>query len=65
MMKRSGFERMKMSSGMFDAARAIVMSSLSPQLDDIGFRERLCERFYAQEVDVTAFSQAMRRLHGK
>ena len=62
MMSRSGADRMRMAAGMFDAARAIVISSLSPDLDDIGVRERLCERFYRHEVDVSAFSFAMRSL---
>ena len=62
MTSRSGVERMKMAAGMFDAARAIVIASLSPDLDDIGVRERLCERFYSREADVSAFSFAMRNL---
>jgi hypothetical protein len=62
MMNRSGVERMKMAAGMFDAARAIVISSLSPELDEIAIRERLCERFYRQEVDVSAFLLAIRSL---
>jgi hypothetical protein len=61
MMKRSGVERMKMAAEMYDAARAIVISSFSPEVTDIEVRDQLCERFYRGEVDVDAFSRALRR----
>ena len=61
MSKRSGVERMKMAAHMFEAARAIVVSSLSPGISDIEVRDNLCERFYREEVDVAAFSLALRR----
>ena len=61
MMKRSGVERVKMASDMFDAARAIIISSFSPDLADIEVKEQLCQRFYRGEVDVDAFSLALRR----
>jgi hypothetical protein len=60
MSQRSGAERMRMASEMFDAARSMVMASLSPNLSDVEVRDVLCERFYRGEVDVDAFSQALR-----
>lgn len=61
MMRRSGVERMEMAAQMFEAARTIVLSSLPSDLPDLEVRERLCERFYGAEVDVRAFSRALRR----
>lgn len=61
MMKRTGVERMKMAAGMFDAARTIAMASFSSQLTDIEVKDQLCARFYRGEVDVDAFSLALRR----
>ena len=61
MMNRSGAERIKMASDMFDAARTLAMASFSPKLADIEVRAHLCERFYRGDVDVDAFSIALRR----
>ena len=58
-MNRSGAERMRMASNMFDAARTLVMASFAPGVDAIGARVQLCERFYGGEVDVEAFSAAL------
>jgi hypothetical protein len=60
MMRRSGVERMEMAARMFEAARTIVISSLPSGLPDLEVKVRLCERFYRTEVDVRAFSQALR-----
>ena len=61
MSKRSGVERMKMAAQMFDAARALVIASIPPGISDVELKEKLCERFYRGEVDVAAFSLALRR----
>lgn len=61
MMNRSGDERLKMASDMFNAARTLVMASLSSQFSELEARVQLCERFYGGEVDVKAFSSALRR----
>ena len=60
-MKRSGVERMKMAAEMFDAARTMVVASFPPDLAEIEVKDRLCQRFYASEVDTSAFSLALRR----
>jgi hypothetical protein len=60
MSKRSGAERMKMAAQMFDAAQSIALASFSPKLSDLEIRDQLCERFYHGEVDVAAFSRALR-----
>ena len=61
MSKRSGVERMKMAAQMFDAARTLVIASIPPGISDVELKEKLCERFYRGEVDVAAFSLALRR----
>lgn len=58
LMARSADERALMGASMFDAARAIVLSSFPPGLSDIEIARRLCERFYGDEVDVDAFVRA-------
>ena len=62
MMRRSGAERVEMASDMFDAVRTLVMASFSPNLAAMEAKLRLCERFYAGEVDLEGFSAALRRL---
>ena len=60
MLERSGAERMLMGSRMFDAARAMVLSSFPKDLPEIEIKRRLCERLYGNEVDVEAFVQHLR-----
>ena len=60
MMNRSGAERLAMASDMFDAARTLVLASLSPSLDEVELGRQLCQRFYRGEVDVGAFAAALR-----
>ena len=60
MRKRSGAERMRMAAQMFDAAQSLAMASFSPKLSDLEIKDLLCERFYRGEVDVAAFSRALR-----
>jgi hypothetical protein len=61
MKKRSGAERLRMALQMFDSARTMVMASFPPRLSPIEVKEQLCDRFYHGEVDVHAFSVALRR----
>jgi hypothetical protein len=61
MMKRSGVERIKIAAAMFDAARTMVLASFPPELAEIEVKDRLCRRFYYGEVDIDAFSLALRR----
>lgn len=60
LLARSGEERMKMGSDMFDLARTVVLSSFPPGLSEIEIKRRLCERFYGQEVDVDAFVENLK-----
>jgi len=58
-MNRSGAERMKMASDMFDAARTLVIASFAPGLSIMELKLQLCERFYGTEIDLGAFSAAL------
>jgi hypothetical protein len=58
--KRSGGERVKMTSDMFEAARMLVMASLPVGATTVEARLQLCERLYAGEVDLMAFARALR-----
>ncbi len=59
----SGPERVLMGSRMFDAARAIVLASLPPDLSEIEIKRRLCERMYGQEVDLIGFVAHLNAIH--
>jgi hypothetical protein len=48
MMARSGSERFIMGARMFDAARAMVVASLPPDLSPEEARRRLYERIYGE-----------------
>jgi hypothetical protein len=48
LMARSGAERFVMGARMFDAARAVVLASLPPQLPAMELKRRLFERLYGQ-----------------
>jgi hypothetical protein len=50
-MTRSGEERFMMGIHSFEAARAIVMASLPPNLPERDLKHRLFERFYGASVD--------------
>ena len=62
LMQRSGAERMMMASGMFEAAKAMVLASFPPGLTEIEIKQRLVERFYGDEVDVQGFVAHLRSL---
>ncbi|HTG91199.1 MAG TPA: hypothetical protein VL866_01330 [Pyrinomonadaceae bacterium] len=51
----SGSERVLMGSSMFDAARAIILSSLPSGISELETKRQLCSRLYGNEVDVAAF----------
>ena len=55
LLARSGAERVEMGSRMFDAARAMILASLPPDLSEIERKVRLCERLYGDEVDIDGF----------
>jgi hypothetical protein len=61
MRKRSASERVRMVSDMFETARRLAIASFPVGLDEIELRERLCRRFYSDDIDVTAFTQAVRK----
>lgn len=50
-MARSGAERMKMGSLMFEAARAIVIASLPKDLSEDEFKRQLFERIYGAPME--------------
>ena len=63
LLERSGPERMLMGSRMFDVAKTIVLASFPEALTELEIKARLCERFYGNEVDVSAFLQHLQSLH--
>ena len=60
LLELSGPERILMGSRMFDVAKAIVLASFPEGLSDIEIKARLCERFYGDEIDVSAFVEHLR-----
>lgn len=55
LLERSGAERIRMGSQMFDMARKIVLASFPAGLSEIEKKGLLCQRFYGHEVDVNGF----------
>ena len=51
----TGAERLLMALQMFETAQQIVLSSLSPDLDETGRRRELVRRFYGDEMAQRAF----------
>jgi hypothetical protein len=62
LLERSGAERVMMASGMFEAAKAMVLASLPTGLSEIETKRLLVERFYGDEVDAQAFVEHLRSL---
>ncbi len=65
LMQRSGVERLKMGSDMFDAARALVRASLGDPAGTNGspdFKVRLFLRLYGRDFDPQARECIVRRL---
>ena len=64
LLARSGADRVLMGSRMFDVARAMVLASLPGGLSEIDIKARLCKRLYGNDVDVEAFVEHLKNLHG-
>jgi len=62
LLERSGPERILMGSRMFDVAKTIVLASFPEGLPEVEIKARLCERFYGDEIDVSAFVEHLRSL---
>ena len=62
LMERSGAERIMMASGMFEAAKAMVLASFPAGLTEIEVKRRLVERIYGDEVDVEGFVEHLKSL---
>jgi Holliday junction resolvase len=62
-LERSGAERIMMASGMFEAAKAMILASFPVGLTEIEVKRRLVERIYGDEVDVEGFVAHLRSLH--
>ena len=62
LLERSGEERIMMASGMFEAAKAMVLASFPAGLTEIEVKRRLVERIYGEEVDVEGFVEHLRSL---
>lgn len=61
LMLLSGSERVLMGSNMFDAARAIILSSLPRGISELETKRQLCERLYGNEVDVAGFIASLKQ----
>ena len=61
--ERSGAERITMASGMFEAAKAMVLASFPAGLTEIEVKRRLVERIYGDEVDIEGFVEYLRALY--
>lgn len=61
LLQRSGAERVMMASGMFEAAKAMVLASLPTGLTEIEIKRLLVERLYGDEVDVRGFIEHLAR----
>ena len=61
LLERSGAERVMMASGMFEAAKAMVLASLPTGLTEIEIKRLLVERFYGDEVDARGFIEHLTR----
>ncbi|HAV63340.1 MAG TPA: hypothetical protein DCY13_13365 [Verrucomicrobiales bacterium] len=57
LMAKSGEERFRMGSQMFDAARRMVLASLPAGLSDVERRRQLFERFYGESLPEEAISK--------
>jgi hypothetical protein len=61
LLERSGAERVMMASGMFEAAKAMVLASLPTGLTEIEIKRLLVERLYGDEVDARGFIEHLTR----
>ena len=61
-MERSGAERILMGSQMFEVAKAMALASFPLGLTELEIKARLCQRFYGDEVDASAFIHHLKAL---
>ncbi len=62
---RSGSDRVRMMSDMFEMARALVVASVKaehPDIDEAGLRVSVFARFYATDFTPSEFADMSRRL---
>ena len=62
LLSRPGAERVVMGSRMFDVARTMALASFPPGLSELETKRRLCERLYANEVNVDDYVEHLARL---
>ena len=62
LMARSGAERMRMGSAMFDAARAMVMASFPKSLTELEKKKLLLHRLYSQDFTPETLARIAERL---
>jgi hypothetical protein len=65
MRDRAAAERLRMVSDMFETARKLAKASFPVGLNEIELRKHLCARFYSDDVDVAAFTQAAQKRLGE
>jgi hypothetical protein len=68
MRQRSGSDRVRMMSEMFDFAKALVLSNLRethPGVTDAELRVLLFDRFYGDELDPAQRASIVARLRGE
>ena len=66
--ERSGSDRVRMVSDMFDAARALVIASVKaqrPDISDAALRVEVFKRFYANDFTPEELAAIVRRLEGE
>ena len=64
LLARSGAERVRMGSRMFDVARTIALASFPAGLSEVETKRRLCQRLYCNEVNVEAYIEHLTRRQG-
>ena len=68
MRQRSGSDRVRMMSDMFDFAKALVLSNLRethPDASDAELRVLLLDRLYGDEIDPAQRASIVARLRGE
>lgn len=68
MRRRSGSDRVRMMSEMFDFAKALVLSNLRdthPRATDAELRVLLFDRLYGNEIDPAQHASVVARLRGE
>ena len=68
MRQRSGSDRVRMMSDMFDFGKALVLSNLRtthPGATDVELRVLLFDRLYGDELDPAQYGRVVTRLRGE